>query len=164
MTSVLLGDLHFVENQLRTLTWSREVYGQLLASNRLNEEERHWLWYNHLQAAVLAVRRLLDRDPRSVSLASVLARLNEAPEFRGSQQLRSDLQRLAELRTATESFANKYVAHADRSGPVGRAPGFEVIDEWDQTLRSIFLRWRTLLTDNTSVELGPEVQWGAGAS
>ena len=165
MTSTTLGDLITVENQLSTLIWSREVHARLLASHGFVEEERHWVWYNHLQAAVLAVRRLLDLDRRSASLIGLLTTLQQAPEGTWPvAQLASDLQVLNELRSATESFANQYVAHMDRAGPRGPAPGFESIDAAIQAMRTVFLRWRALLTGNTSAELASEITWSTGAA
>ena len=157
-----------VENQLRALRWSRDVYERLdRDESRFTEEERHWSFWNHHRMAAVDLRRLLDQDPDSSSLptmlavvkATPLAELPHAARQLATESLVADREILEELRQSIKRFVNKHVAHTSLRQHADRAPDFAEVDSALHTMVELFLRYRTALTGNTSRELGSEVRW-----
>ena len=58
-----------------------------------------------------------------------------------------------------ETFANKYITHTDRRDQPRHAPSLEELDLALKEIREICLRYRELLTGDTSKEIGVEVIW-----
>lgn len=167
-SATAVSDLTAVENALDTMRWARSVYEELVSDQDRWTEELHWLWYNHHQAAVLAARRLLDRHPKSASLMGIVLSVKDAGQalvvatgqrVPGGSEVAADLARLESVRSSVADWANKCVAHMDRSGGPRRAPSFDDIDQGLAVMIDVFLRYRRLLTGDESPKVGSDVTW-----
>ena len=151
-------NLVFVENQLDTFRWSREIYDRLVSvRSRWSDEERQWLWLAHHQSTVLGVRRLLDQDDRSLSLAGLIRSVGRAgaklSPARGealpsSDEIEADLKQLEDVGSLIAQFANKFIAHRDRNDTETAVPDLSDIDHAIEEMERISARYRSLLTAN----------------
>ena len=75
------------------------------------------------------------------------------------KEIESDVAALDHSWSKFEIFANKYITHTDRKDQPDRAPSPEELDLALKEIREIFLRYRKLLTGDTSKKIGAEVIW-----
>lgn len=81
----LKSHLEEVHSQVVTLHWQRMVYRrvrEIVAANpRINKPSLvyHWIGQLYAMSAAVAVRRLLDKNRRSISLATIVQRLTDNP-------------------------------------------------------------------------------------
>ena len=76
-----------IENHISHLLWNRYLFREFLGiieanpALQLNNPFVVWVWENYLFNAALGVRRLVDRDRRSISLLLLLEDMVERPEI-----------------------------------------------------------------------------------
>ena len=133
----LNSDFTTLGNQLQALAWSRSVYWRISSRDGMSEEERHWLWWNHQRMAFVDFRRFFDNDDRSVSIKGLLRAIRDSGydlelPFGGRlpsrNEIESDLGVLNRIWNKFETFANKCIAHTDRTDQPRRAPSLEELD------------------------------------
>jgi hypothetical protein len=79
--------LRNIENQVSRLLWNRYLFREFMATIETNSALDTnnpfvvWVWENYLFNAALGVRRLIDRDRRSISLLLLLEDIAKKPEI-----------------------------------------------------------------------------------
>jgi hypothetical protein len=79
--------LEKIENLISHLLWNRYIFRELLIITEANPSLQNnnpfvvWLWENYIFSAALGVRRLCDKDKRSISLLLLLEEMQREPEI-----------------------------------------------------------------------------------
>ncbi len=129
-----------------------------------------WVGEQYYRRAAIAVRAMVDRDPRSDSLINVLIGIEADPaavpchisDMRAAGSVaadpalvRADIDQLSTTAAQVRSYVNKYLAHIDQS-PKLPIPAIAVVDTAVQVLGDLLKKY-TLLLKNADLRVEPMV-------
>jgi hypothetical protein len=149
----------------RRETW-RGYVTMLNASPEKARSTARWLTQvvsrNHVEAQVMAIRRIADpgmNDRRIVSLGRILREIGERPAVLGTEyaiEATTDLTELGEAVRTVTTFATKFVAHLDHDrGTSVPEPNSIEVDKAVDLIGRLWERWYVRVTGKAAAAKAP---------